>query len=146
MTSTKAPAVVNDPASARLCLNINMYESFTWPYIYNRFKDRFGASERRRIVRFMQSQTEGPFPFLQTRLGDGRAFSREESEAIQKSMWDNAEIFNWRQGDVLLLNNVRFGHGRLNVVGEREIYAILAAPYDVRDDRTNWFKKRMPKE
>ena len=139
MTNIVMPTAVPDPASGRLCLNINMYEQFTWPFLFDRFKARYGNSERRRIVKFMQEQTQDPTPFLQTRFGDGSEISQAESVAINTAIWDCADMFEWQKGDILLINNVRYGHARLNLVGPREIFAVLASAYDVREMSTNPF-------
>ena len=45
---------------------------------------------------------------------------------------ENAIVFPWQRGDTLILNNIRFGHARLTVVGQRRIVAAMGSAYDVR--------------
>ncbi|MDE5086943.1 MAG: TauD/TfdA family dioxygenase [Trichodesmium sp. St16_bin2-tuft] len=39
-----------------------------------------------------------------------------------KSYWKNAELFSWQEGDIVILDNYRMGHGRLPFTGERKVY------------------------
>ena len=64
--------------------------------------------------------------------GDGTPFTRSESEAIQRAAWNNAVIFKWQIGDVIVLNNVLWAHARMNVDDKRKIVAALGDQYDVR--------------
>ncbi|MBC6479690.1 MAG: TauD/TfdA family dioxygenase [Hormoscilla sp. GUM202] len=45
---------------------------------------------------------------------------------IVKSYWQNAELFDWQEGDILILDNYRMGHGRLPFTGERRVYTAFA--------------------
>ena len=46
-------------------------------------------------------------------------------------MFQASVIFEWRQGDLLLLDNIRIGHGRLNVVGSRQILTCFGDAYEI---------------
>ena len=50
---------------------------------------------------------------------DGTSLSPWEVFLIIKAYWKNATIFNWRNGDILLLDNKRIGHQRLPFQGSR---------------------------
>jgi alpha-ketoglutarate-dependent taurine dioxygenase len=65
-----------------------------------------------------------PYPFGIT-FGDGAPVPRHYILAIRKAIWDETLSFRWQQGDVLLLDNFRFGHGRFPFRGERKILAAL---------------------
>jgi alpha-ketoglutarate-dependent taurine dioxygenase len=131
----RVPAVVVDPSSGRRCLNASIYDVWNYLFALRRFGHRYGAPLRFALERFTRYEFSQPRAFLRTVFGDGTPLSREESEAIARAAWRNAIIFPWVREDVLILDNIRFAHARLNVVRPRRILAALAMPYDVRDRR-----------
>jgi alpha-ketoglutarate-dependent taurine dioxygenase len=65
-----------------------------------------------------------PYPFGCT-FGDGSPIPRSYILAVRKAIWDEIVTFRWEKGDLLLVDNLRFGHGRLPFRGERKILAAL---------------------
>ena len=53
--------------------------------------------------------------------GDGTPIPDEDLDHVRDVMWDNAVIFPWRQGDVLVLDNHLVAHGRMPYSGPRKI-------------------------
>ena len=53
---------------------------------------------------------------------DGSDLSFWDVYHIVKSYWKNAELFSWQEGDIVILDNYRMGHGRLPFTGERKVY------------------------
>lgn len=45
--------------------------------------------------------------------GDGEPISATDIRAVSESFWRNTTMFRWQPGDILLLDNTRFGHGRM---------------------------------
>lgn len=65
-----------------------------------------------------------PYPYGIT-FGDGSPIPRSFVLAIRQAIWDETVIFRWQKGDLLLVDNLRMGHGRLPFKGERKILAAL---------------------
>ena len=63
---------------------------------------------------------------LSITYGDGSPISRDEMEEIRRATWDNSVIFSWRNGDLLVLDNILTGHGRMNVQRPRKILTAFA--------------------
>ena len=64
--------------------------------------------------------------FMDVEFEDGTNFSLEDVYQIVKSYWYNAEMFDWQEGDILIFDNHRMGHGRLPFTGERRVYTAFA--------------------
>ena len=60
--------------------------------------------------------------------GDGRDIDEEVLKLISKSYQENTIKFKWQKGDLLLLDNVLFTHGREPFSGERKILTGMACP------------------
>ena len=72
-----------------------------------------------------------PAAMNQRILIDGRKLTTRDIESIYDCMFKAAAVFEWRKGDVLLLDNIRTAHGRLNVIGARKILTCFGDPYEV---------------
>jgi alpha-ketoglutarate-dependent taurine dioxygenase len=131
-TQHTVPAVVTDPVSGRECLNIAIFNGDTFAYNIGHFAHRYSPLKRHVVQWFVRREGSKKDAFLRTTFGDGSEFSRAESEAIQKAAWANAIAHRWLPGDMLVLNNIRFGHARLNVAGARRIVTAMGNRYDIR--------------
>ena len=63
---------------------------------------------------------------LSISYGDGSPISDEEMAEIRRATWENSVIFAWRKGDLLILDNILTGHGRMNVQPPRKILTAFA--------------------
>lgn len=66
------------------------------------------------------------YRYLDVDFEDGTNLSVWDVYQIIKSYWQNAELFDWQEGDILILDNYRMGHGRLPFTGERKVYTAFA--------------------
>lgn len=57
--------------------------------------------------------------------GDGLPIEAESLQAERKLFWDEATLFEWREGDVLMLDNRLVAHGRRAFKGERRILVAM---------------------
>lgn len=66
------------------------------------------------------------YRLLDVAFEDGTNLAFGDVYQIVKSYWQNAELFDWQEGDILILDNYRMGHGRLPFTGERRVYTAFA--------------------
>jgi alpha-ketoglutarate-dependent taurine dioxygenase len=64
----------------------------------------------------------------QTFYGNGEPFEPETIETIRQAYAEEVVRFSWEVGDLLILDNLVFAHGRESFEGLREILACLAGP------------------
>ncbi|MCF2151637.1 TauD/TfdA family dioxygenase [Desmonostoc muscorum LEGE 12446] len=76
------------------------------------------------LLFFQQWYTPGNIHWNCT-LGNGTPFTRQDIEAIWDAVIAETIVFNWQQGDVLFLDNFRFGHGRKPFRGKRKVLVSL---------------------
>jgi len=65
---------------------------------------------------------------VQILYGDRTPIPADEMAEIRRATWDHSVLFRWKKGDVLVLDNILTGHGRMNVEGPRKILASFADP------------------
>ena len=58
------------------------------------------------------------------------SLSRKEKRLLVEIYFNNCAIFKWKTGDLLLIDNIKMGHARLNIKGERNIYAFMGEYID----------------
>lgn len=64
----------------------------------------------------------------QTFYGNGEPIEPEAMEMIRQAYADEVVLFSWEVGDLLILDNLVFAHGRESFQGPRKILACLAGP------------------
>ena len=131
-TELRLPAMVVDPVHRKKRLSITLFNADSFRYMFRHFRDRYHPIQRAALELFVRWEYAKKNTFLQVLWGNGQAFSREETEEIQRAAWENAIAFPWQPRDLLLIDNVCFGHSRLNVENPRRVIAAMADPYDVR--------------
>lgn len=61
--------------------------------------------------------------------GDGEEISISELDQVRKAFASAAIDLEWRQGDVVVLDNMQFAHGRRKYAGDRRVLASLLHPH-----------------
>ena len=59
-------------------------------------------------------------------FGDGSAIEDAAIDHIREVYMRESSSFAWRRGDVLLIDNMRFAHGRSPFTGDRELLVAMA--------------------
>jgi alpha-ketoglutarate-dependent taurine dioxygenase len=67
--------------------------------------------------------------------GDGSPIEDSVMEEILRVYWDMAVSFQWREGDVLMVDNMLVAHARNQFQGERKIVVAMAEMMTVDDLR-----------
>jgi hypothetical protein len=70
-----------------------------------------------------------------TSYGDGAPFEQDLLEEIKAAYAEGAVDFAWSAGDVLILDNMAFGHGRRVHGGNREVLVAMSRPLGWLDTR-----------
>jgi alpha-ketoglutarate-dependent taurine dioxygenase len=65
----------------------------------------------------------------EARYGDGTPFERETLDHVREVLSQCSVTFPWRQGDLLLLDNMLISHGRKQFRGPRKILVAMANLY-----------------
>jgi alpha-ketoglutarate-dependent taurine dioxygenase len=65
--------------------------------------------------------------------GDGTPIAQDDIDAIRASFERHQTGMHWREGDVLILDNMRFAHGRLPFKGSRRLHVAMARQQDGRN-------------
>ncbi len=131
-TELRVPAAMVDPLTGAPYLSITMFNADAFIFNFRHFKERYPWPVRKALEWFVRHEYRDGNAFLQVLHGNGRSFTTEENHRIQQAAWANAIVFPWQRGDLLLIDNIRFGHARLNVRQPRRLIAAMANPYDVR--------------
>lgn len=58
--------------------------------------------------------------------GNGEEIEPEVLEEIRSVYKDCAMEFDWQKGDVLMVDNIRYAHGRNSYAGEREVFVCMS--------------------
>jgi len=63
-------------------------------------------------------------------LGDGSPIDAEDLTAIRRAYDEEMLAFPWRQGDLLMVDNIAMAHGRSSFEGPRKVLVAMAGAHD----------------
>ena len=64
---------------------------------------------------------------INTYYGDGSEIEPEVLQHVRAVSWSCAVGFQWRKGDLLVMDNLTVQHGRMGFTGERKVLVHLTA-------------------
>jgi alpha-ketoglutarate-dependent taurine dioxygenase len=64
----------------------------------------------------------------ETYYGDGSVIDDDTAASLRQAYLDSVERFEWRAGDVLVIDNMLCAHGRESFVGPRRVLVAMADP------------------
>ncbi len=135
-TTTILSPITRHPSTGAPCLNAIFTDLAAQAILFERFAGRYGPAERLLIKSLLRLANRTKLARAYETRVDGEPLSEAELRQLFDALFENAVIFHWRQGDVLLLDNIRTGHGRLPFHGKRRIMACFGDMYDLRDGQT----------
>jgi len=62
---------------------------------------------------------------------DGSEIPLEIQKEITHALWNSSIIFDWQKNDILMIDNFKFAHGRLNYIAPRRILTSLLGQHPV---------------
>src|SRR5262249_26392942 len=112
---THRPATIHHPATGELL-------SFNQLHAQTQHRSMFGDDYMDIMDDAYGDHTPRPY---YTHFGDGKPLTGQEWQSINDEMERRKILFDWRKGDVLLVDNKLTGHGRHPYKGPREIQVML---------------------
>ena len=131
LTRAFMPGHMVDPVSGRKCISLTLYNATAAPHDLRRFAHRINPLVRLALSAFIRLQYAKQHVFMRTLWGDGSTITPTETRAMIDAAWEHSSLFRWQRRDLLILDNIRCGHGRLNVIKPRRIAAALGDPYQL---------------
>lgn len=131
VTRASMPGAINHPRSGKRCISLTLYNEYAASCDIQRFGHRFNPLVRVGLSMFSRFMFGRKRIFMRTLWGDGSPITQAQTRKLIDAAWKSATVFRWQRGDLLILDNIRTGHGRLNVEGPRRIAAGLGDLYSV---------------
>jgi alpha-ketoglutarate-dependent taurine dioxygenase len=131
--TTIVPATVRHPLTGRLCLNAQFIRADAILWGMKRIHERYNPVALRLFDFYLRHIFRKETVPFRSHPDEGADFTDAEIATIMTVIYESATIFRWKRGDLMLIDNVRAAHGRLNVKGERRILTALGDFYDVFD-------------
>ncbi|MEM1170168.1 MAG: TauD/TfdA family dioxygenase [Cyanobacteria bacterium P01_H01_bin.35] len=138
------------PRTGKLCFGLSLYDCFVTREWYRSILQRYPFKKRiyykflpsqlyRTLEGMDNSQQKGTTldTYLVNEEGNCTKMTEPEAKELGKAEWKNAAVFRWRQGDILVIDNLQLVHGRLNAQPPRKILTAFGNMCDIRDMKYN---------
>lgn len=74
--------------------------------------------------------------------GNGEAIDPIDLDVVRTTLNNHTVVFHWKEGDVLLLDNMLTAHGRQPFVGARKVVVAMAMPVYATNDEAQYHSRK----
>jgi len=107
----------------RLVLQTPLLGEAVYHDIINRFPSRF---DNLKLKQSISQSSVAPKVDLLSPSKEVPFLEPGEVSALMHAVWSQAVFVEWKQGDVLVIDNRAMAHARMNVAGQRTVVAVMA--------------------
>lgn len=142
------------PKTSRLCFSLSIVDSLVsrewyrnigqrysfWKRLYynwlpaNLYKTfQQGLTTAATVVDSSQKRTSTLNTYFLNEDSQDTEMTQAEAQELGKAEWKNASVFKWKQGDILVMDNLQVAHSRLNTKLKRKILTAFGNMCNIRD-------------
>jgi len=142
------------PRTSRLCFGISIVDCLVSREWYRNLGERYSFGQRlyynwlpaklykriqqglttaATVVDGSQKRTSTLNTYFLNEHNEYTTMTTAEAKELGKAEWKNAVIFQWKQGDILIMDNLQVAHSRLNTKLKRKILTAFGNMCNIRD-------------
>ncbi|OKH52346.1 hypothetical protein NIES2101_15235 [Calothrix sp. HK-06] len=115
----------------RYSLGKNLYYNWLPASLYKEYQQRLTTAAT--VVDGSQKRTSTLNAYFVNRNNESTTITEAEAKELGKAEWKNSAIFQWKKGDILLIDNLQVAHSRLNTAQKRKILTAFGNMCNIRD-------------
>ncbi|MBN3947421.1 MAG: TauD/TfdA family dioxygenase [Nostoc sp. NMS7] len=108
-----------------------LYYNWLPAKLYKGFQQKLTTAAT--VVDSSQKKTSSLNTYFLSTDGQSTTLTEAEAKELGEAEWKNAVIFQWKQGDILLIDNLQVAHSRLNTKLKRKILTAFGNMCNIRD-------------
>ena len=109
----------------------SLYYNWLPAKLYKSFQQRLTTAAT--VVDGSQKRTSTLNTYFLNEDGQCTKLTEAEAKELGKAEWQNAVIFQWKQGDILVIDNLQVAHSRLNTKLPRKILTAFGNMCNIGD-------------
>lgn len=117
--------------SQRYPLGKRLYYNWLPASLYKQYQQTLTTAAT--VVDGSQKRTSTLNAYFVNAQGQSTTMTSREAKELGKAEWKNASIFQWKQGDILIIDNLQVAHSRLNTGQKRKILTAFGNMCNIRD-------------
>ncbi|WP_248277173.1 TauD/TfdA family dioxygenase [Brasilonema octagenarum] len=142
------------PRTSRLCFGLSIVDCLVSREWYRNIGQRYSFKQRlyynllpaklykniqqratttATVVDGSQKRTSTLNAYFLNKDGQSTNMTEAEAKELGQAEWKNAVIFQWKQGDILVIDNLQVAHSRLNTKLKRKILTAFGNMCNIRD-------------
>ncbi|MBO3463239.1 TauD/TfdA family dioxygenase [Aetokthonos hydrillicola Thurmond2011] len=108
-----------------------LYYNWLPAELYKSFQQKLTTAAT--VVDGSQKRTSSLNAYFLNKDGQSTTLTEAEAKELGEAEWKNAVIFQWKQGDILIIDNLQVAHSRLNTKLKRKILTAFGNMCSIRD-------------